>query len=174
MCKIGILAIGIDLYLSAFQHFQTLLILLQQLQQQQHPHEHGSRQQYHAMMDLAAHFLALMTLVQAFRGRVNRQATGRIVFPVLAVKAVLELDALQQRGVLGGYNYHLKDILEVAKSLVFLIITFKLAFGKDKSYVAYDEWFPTSNTCQHDPRSCAVVDDDDSEEEEGANEKKTK
>jgi len=144
------------------------------------------------MMDLAAHFLALMTLVQAFRGRVNRQATGRIVFPVLAVKAALELDALQQPGVLGDgdgnvsvggsshYNFRLKDILEIAKSLVFLIITFKLAFGKDKSYLAPDEWFPksTNGGCQHDPRSWAVV-DDNSEEEEGAKtrhhrEKKTK
>ena len=99
------------------------------------------------MMDLTAHFLAMMVMVSG---------SGNI-----------------GSGRSSHYNFHLKDILEVAKSLVFLIITFKLAFGKDKSDVAYDEWFPPRSTiighhCQHDPRSWAVVGDDNSEEEERA------
>ncbi|KAL7527311.1 hypothetical protein ACHAWF_002129 [Thalassiosira exigua] len=135
MCKIGVLAIGVDLYTSAFQHFQVLLIVLQQQQDMRR-----------VAVDLAVHFLALMTLVQTFRGRVNRQVAGRITFPVLAVKFALELGRLA-REVSGGEDaigpiFVVKEFLVIAKSVVFLMITGKLAFGKDSSYVAHDEWFP--------------------------------
>mmetsp|Transcript_15476 Transcript_15476/g.23484 ORF Transcript_15476/g.23484 Transcript_15476/m.23484 type:complete len:149 (-) Transcript_15476:442-888(-) len=139
MCKIGILAIGLDLYQSAFEHFQNVvLILLQQHHQQRDDHNQPSIQRSD-LMDLAAHFLALLTLVQAFRGRVNRQATGRIVFPVLAVKAAFEFDKVD--GSFGSIS-GVKGILALIKSVLFVIITAKLAIGKDKSYVAHDEWFP--------------------------------
>lgn len=92
-------------------------------------------------MDLTAHFVALMTLVLALRGRVNRQATGRVVFPVLAVKFVLEMEASQwQQKQVSTFSVH--EILVIVKSVMFLIITAKLAFGKDTSYVASDEWLP--------------------------------
>lgn len=141
MCKIGILAIGMDLYQSAFEHFQNVVLTLLQ---QRDDHNQPSIQRSD-LMDLAAHLLALLTLVQAFRGRVNRQATGRIVFPVLAVKAAFEFVKVDSSfGSISG----VKGILALIKSVLFLIITAKLAIGKDKSYVAHDEWFPKNG--KHD------------------------
>jgi hypothetical protein len=139
MCKIGVLAIGVDLYLSAFDHFQALLNLLQYQQSIRN-----------VALDLAAHFLALMTLVQTFRGRVNRQTAGRIVAPVLAVKAFLELQAMRrgmwERGGLDvGSVGGLVDILGLAKTALFLFMTTKLGLGKDASFVGPDEWFPKQN-----------------------------
>ena len=151
MCKIGIVAIGIDLYISAFQLFQTLILILQ------NPNADGSysSSSKRIMLDLIAHMFALMTLVQTFRGRVNRQAAGRIVMPVLAVKVALDLDKMmklqQQSGdVSNGQSssYGLVDTLMIAKTALFLFITAKLAFGKDKSYISQDEWFPKKKkTC---------------------------
>ena len=106
-------------------------------------------------MDLAAHFVALMTLVQTFRGRVNRQSAGRIVFPVLAVKFILELWALKHGingwlwrwGSWGNYIFAtLKAIPWFAKTLVLLMVTGRFAFGNDKSYIAHDEWLPRKRT----------------------------
>ena len=146
MCKIGIVAIGIDLYTSAFQLFQTLILIIQ------HPNADGSysSSSKRVIFDLIAHMFALLTLVQTFRGRVNRQAAGRIVMPVLAVKVALDLDnmmKLQQQSDDVSNNdqsssYSLVDTLMIAKTAVFLFITAKLAFGKDKSYISRDEWFP--------------------------------
>ena len=151
MCKIGIVAIGIDLYISAFQLFQTLILILQ------NPNADGSysSSSKRIILDLIAHMFALMTLVQTFRGRVNRQAAGRIVMPVLAVKVALDLDKMmklqQQSGdVSNGQSssYGLVDTLMIAKTALFLFITAKLAFGKDKSYISQDEWFPKKKkTC---------------------------
>mmetsp|Transcript_19188 Transcript_19188/g.32923 ORF Transcript_19188/g.32923 Transcript_19188/m.32923 type:complete len:140 (-) Transcript_19188:284-703(-) len=130
MCKVGIIAIGVDLYDSAYQHFQSLLLILE---------AHGQHKHF-LLLDLAAHFVALMTLTQCFRGRLNRQSTGRVVFPVLAVKAASSLLEEWEKG--GGGSLSFKAIPVIAKTVVFLIITGKLAFGNDKSYVEPDEWFP--------------------------------
>lgn len=138
MCKIGILAIGFDLYDSAFQRCRTLLPLLRQ----RHANA-ASIPDVLPLLDLAAHALALLTLVRAFRGRVNRQTTGRVNAPVLAVKFAGEVDAaLRRERGRGGVGTLVRDVLTVAKALVFLIITTKLAFGRDRSYVGPNEWFP--------------------------------
>ncbi len=156
MCKIGVVSIGIDLYNSAYQQFVTLLLHFQLIS----PLENASKTVIadgsirNVILSLTAHLLALMTLVQTFRGRVNRQVAGRVVFPVLAVKFMLQLEGIQRRqkfqqqqeqegDVLGIQQIlGVKEVLILIKSIVFIVITAKLAFGKDISYVEYDEWFP--------------------------------
>lgn len=140
MCKIGVLAIGVDLYTSAYKHFQTVLYLSQR-----------QLSYKNTAMDLIAHFVALVTLVQTFRGRVNRQTCGRVVFPVLAVKFVLELELLRhkhQKQDDSSAHIGLIDILTLVISVIFLTITANLAFGSDKSYVAHDEWLPKKKSCK--------------------------
>lgn len=138
MCKIGILAISLDLCDSAFQRISnlghctvpTLLSILP------------------SCLDLVAHALALCTLVLCASGRVNRQATGRVVAPILAIKFAGELDAALWRndGRVSVWAF-VRDFLVVAKALVFVINTSKLALGRDKSYVGPDEWFPGDRNC---------------------------
>ncbi|KAL9180492.1 hypothetical protein ACHAXT_010945 [Thalassiosira profunda] len=151
MCKIGVLAIGADLYHSASQHFQTLLFLLQ--------NEQSIRR---VLFDLAAHFFALGALVLTFRGRVNRRSAARIVFPVLAVRFAMELEELQRakaarvggEGEAGGQVFSLGEILLLTKSMMFVGITAKLAMGKDTSCIDHDEWLPKrQGTQEHNHQS---------------------
>lgn len=138
MCKIGILAIGFDLCDSAFQRCRTLTHLLGE--------NHASAASFPdvlPLLDLAAHAFALLTLVRAFQGRINRQTTGRISAPVLAVKFAAEVDAaLRRERNRGGILAAVRDALTLVKALVFLIITTKLACGRDRSCVGPNEWFP--------------------------------
>lgn len=153
MCKIGVLAIGADLYQSAFRHFQTLVAAALS------SYDGGAaaaaamgeidddgRDLKSVAFDLLAHLVAMLTLVQTFRGRVNRQVAGRVTFPVLAVKLALQMESYskirleEEDG--GSLESTTKQVASLIKSAIFLIITAKLAFGKDVSYVARDEWFP--------------------------------
>ena len=99
-------------------------------------------------MDLTAHFVALMTLILTFRGRVNRQTAGRVVLPVLVVKFMLEVEVLQRQHKVhdGGETQIMlsrNDTLMFLKSVLFLTIIVKVAFfDKDTTCIACDEWLP--------------------------------
>ena len=150
MCKLGILAIGADLYYSAFRHFKTLVFILQHQQQQLQP---GISRK---VIDLLAHFIALMTLILTWRGRVNRQTAGRIVLPVIGVQFMIDLLVLQQnrqKNEVGKLELNGLETLWFLKSVLFLTIVIKLAIGKDRSYVACGEWFPRRSSEEPSPVS---------------------
>ena len=100
------------------------------------------------LMDLTAHFVALMTLILTFQGRVNRQTAGRVVLPVLVVKFMLEVEVLQRQHKVhdGGETQIMlsrNDTLMFLKSVLFLTIIIKVAFfDKDTTCIACDEWLP--------------------------------
>ena len=144
MCKAGILALGADLYFSAFRQFEGLIRILQHQQTMQLGSSTGIPR---ILMDLTAHFVALMTLILTFRGRVNRQTAGRVVLPVLVVKFMLEVEVLQrQHKVHDGETQIMlsrNDTLMFLKSVLFLTIIVKVAFfDKDTTCIACDEWLP--------------------------------
>lgn len=144
MCKAGILALGADLYFSAFRQFEGLIRILQYQQTMQLGSSTGIPR---ILMDLTAHFVALMTLILTFRGRVNRQTAGRVVLPVLVVKFMLEVEVLQrQHKVHDGETQIMlsrNDTLMFLKSVLFLTIIVKVAFfDKDTTCIACDEWLP--------------------------------
>lgn len=150
MCKLSILALGADLYYSAFKHFETLTIIIQYGQQVLPP---GSSSIYRILMDMTAYFIALMTLVLTFRGRVNRHIAGRIVLPVLTVKFMLEIQQLQQQrqqGEHGKIELSNMETMMFLKSVLLITITAKLAFGNDKSKVEANEWLPKSSSGEPD------------------------
>lgn len=149
MCKLSILALGADLYYSAFKHFETLTIIIQYGQQVSPP---GSSSILRILMDMTAYFIALMTLVLTFRGRVNRHIAGRIVLPVLTVKFMLEIQQLQQQrqqGEHGKIELSNMETIMFLKSVLLITITAKLAFG-NKSKVEANEWLPKSNSSETD------------------------
>ena len=155
MCKLSILALGADLYYSAFKHFETLTIIIQYGQQVLPP---GSSSIYRILMDMTAYFIALMTLVLTFRGRVNRHMTGRIVLPVLTVKFMLEIQQLQQQrhqGEHGKIELSNMETIMFLKSVLLITITAKLAFGNDKSKVEANEWLPKSSNSETDDSSAS-------------------
>ena len=145
MCKAGILALGADLYFSAFRQFEGLIRILQHQQTMQLGSSTGIPR---ILMDLTAHFVALMTLILTFRGRVNRQTAGRVVLPVLVVKFMLEVEVLQRQHKVhdGGETQIMlsrNDTLMFLKSVLFLTIIVKVAFfDKDTTCIACDEWLP--------------------------------
>ena len=150
MCKLSILALGADLYYSAFKHFETLTIIIQYGQQVLPP---GSSSILRILMDMTAYFIALMTLVLTFRGRVNRHIAGRIVLPVLTVKFMLEIQQLQQQrqqGEHGKIELSNMETIMFLKSVLLITITAKLAFGSDKSKVEANEWLPKSSISETD------------------------
>jgi len=152
MCKLSILALGADLYYSAFKHFETLTIIIQYGQQVLPP---GSNSILRILMDMTAYFIALMTLVLtfSFRGRVNRHIAGRIVLPVLTVKFMLEIQQLQQQrqqGEHGKIELSNMETIMFLKSVLLITITAKLAFGSDKSKVEANEWLPKSSISEPD------------------------
>jgi len=150
MCKLSILALGADLYYSAFKHFETLTIIIQYGQQVLPP---GSSSIYRILTDMTAYFIALMTLVLTFRGRVNRHIAGRIVLPVLTVKFMLEVQQLQQQrhqGEHGKIELSNMETMMFLKSVLLITITAKLAFGNDKSKVEANEWLPKSSNSETD------------------------
>ena len=107
-------------------------------------------------MDMTAYFVALMTLVLTFRGRVNRHIAGRIVLPVLTVKFMLEIQQLQQQrqqGEHGKIELSNMETIMFLKSVLLITITAKLAFGSDKSKVEANEWLPKSNSSETDSAS---------------------
>ena len=153
MCKLSILALGADLYYSAFKHFETLTIIIQYGQQVLPP---GSSSIYRILTDMTAYFIALMTLVLTFRGRVNRHIAGRIVLPVLTVKFMLEIQQLQQQrqqGEHGKIELSNMETIMFLKSVLLITITAKLAFGSVKSKVEANEWFPKSSISEYDDAS---------------------
>ena len=150
MCKLSILALGADLYYSAFKHFETLTIIIQYGQQVLPP---GSNSILRILMDMTAYFIALMTLVLTFRGRVNRHIAGRIVLPVLTVKFMLEIQQLQQQrqqGEHGKIELSNMETIMFLKSVLLITITAKLAFGSDKSKLEANEWLPKSSISESD------------------------
>ncbi|EED88562.1 predicted protein [Thalassiosira pseudonana CCMP1335] len=126
MCKIGILLIGIDLYLSAYHLFRGLILT----------------RSTNGLAALAAHLVALMALVLAFRGRIGRHVVGRIVLPVEGVRI------LSDEGFIALMDESKRDsddvltILMGMKSVMFLGVVAKMALGKDVSCVGEKEWFP--------------------------------
>jgi len=150
MCKLSILALGADLYYSAFKHFETLTIIIQYGQQVLPP---GSSSILRILMDMTAYFIALMTLVLTFRGRVNRHIAGRIVLPVLTVKFMLEIQHLQQqrqKDEHGKIELSNMETMMFLKSVLLITMTAKLAFGNDKSKVEANEWLPKSSISEPD------------------------
>ncbi len=81
-------------------------------------------------------------------GRVNRKRAGGIAFPTLLCKlllhAMMRLSHWEhQPRVVSDPIMAIKEILILVKSGAFLLITGKLAFGTDSSYLRHDEWLPS-------------------------------
>lgn len=145
MCKVGILLISLDLYHSASALFSNLII-----------HKTGSP------LDLAAHILALLTLLLAYRGRVRRNVAGKVVLPVMMVNLIKQLIAGNFVTFLTNNNSDVEsgnakmvewsffdnqsatgyDRLMVLKSVLFCGVMARLAFQGVGTCVGENEWFP--------------------------------
>jgi hypothetical protein len=151
MCKIGILSICADLCISAYDHVETLSTIMRRQQRRGGTSDDdvGIVNAVLITLDLTFQIVALITLVRTLRGRVNRKRAGGIAFPTLLFKLLLqESTRLSRRDhlpsmVVSSPIMATKEILILMKSGVFLLITGKLAFGTDSSYLRHDEWLPS-------------------------------
>jgi len=144
MCKVGILLMAVDLYISDYGLFLSLVSLFFPTTKTA-----GDDVGVDAMgttFNFFAHLVALAALVLAYRGSVNRMIAGRVVLPVLVVKtlnlAVVKDNIHGNRRAIGDFAG--LDLVLAAKSWALLGVALHLAFGGDKSCVGQDEWFPWS------------------------------
>lgn len=145
MCKVGILLMAADLYISDYELFQSIVSLFFQTTKTAGGEDDGV-DAMGTMFNFSAHLVALAALVLAYRGSVNRMVAGRIVLPVLVVKtlnlAVVKDNINGNRRAIGDFTGF--DLALAAKSWALLGVALHLAFGGDKSCVGPDEWFPWS------------------------------
>ena len=145
MCKVGILLMAADLYISDYELFLSLVSIFFHVTKTAGGDDDGV-DAMGAMFNFSAHLVALAALVLAYRGSVNRMVAGRIVLPVLVVKtlnlAVVKDNINGNRRAIGDFAG--SDLALAAKSWALLGVALHLAFGGDKSCVGPDEWFPWS------------------------------